>query len=331
MRLTSVQKAFLALIVANLLWGAGSPIFKLALQNVPLFTLAFLRFSLGAVVLLIILRSRIFFTVHERKDLLLLIGYALAGITFNIIFFFLGLTHTLAINGGVIASSAPIMTFFFALMFLHETFSLKKFVGMLLGLAGIGVIVFEPLLKAGLDGSVVGNVYLLLATVGAVVAIVIGRDLFKRYSPLMLTFWAFVVSSATFLPLAVVDYLRNPALYSSLDARGFTGIIWGVLFSSAAAYSLQAWGLARISATDTAMFTYIDPVSAAILSVILLHEPITALFLVGGALIFGGIWIAEGRLHYHPFHKLRTTKKPPKSLTSHAPIERTEVIKRIFK
>lgn len=331
MKFTPVQKAILALIIANVIWGAGSPIFKIALENIPLFTLAFFRFFLGAIILLLLLRSNIFFAVHERKDLYLLIGYALSGITFNIIFFFLGLEHTLAINAGVIVSSAPIMTFFFALFFLKEKFVSKKFIGMIIGLFGMGVIIFEPLIRVGLDGSVKGNLFILIATVGSVVAIIIGRDLFKRYNPLMLTFWAFTISSATFFPLAVLDFFQHPLLVQALDIRGITGVLWGAFLSSAAAYSLQAWGLSKITATDTAMFTYIDPVAAAVLSVILLHEPITWPFVAGGLLIFGGIGIAEGRLHYHPFHKLRTPKFLKVDAQPKKPANRTAILTKLFR
>lgn len=35
---------FVALVIANIIWGGASPIFKYALQNIPPFTLAFIRF-----------------------------------------------------------------------------------------------------------------------------------------------------------------------------------------------------------------------------------------------------------------------------------------------
>ncbi len=335
MKFSPVQKAFAALIVANVIWGAGSPIFKLALQSVPLFTLAFLRFCLGAFILLVILRSKIFFTVHQKKDVFLLVAYALFGITLNILFFFLGLQTTLAINAGIIVSSTPVLTLFFAMIFLRESFSLKKFFGALLGLFGIVLIIFQPLLHTGLDSSVAGNLFILLATLAWVAALVIGRDLFKQYSPLMLTFWAFVIAAASFLPLAIRDYLTSPLLYSSLSLPGIFGILWGAIFSSAAAYSLNAWGLSKVSATDTAMFTYIDPLAGAVLSVLLLSEPITGFFLLGSLLIFSGIGIAEGRLHYHPIRKLSATHKPPprqsKKKQTIPPPNRSEVLQKIFK
>ena len=163
--LQTKQQAILALIVANIIWGAASPIFKLSLQNIPPFTLAFLRFFLGSILLIFVVGKKIFIQISSWKDLLLLVLNGLTGITINIIFFFLGLRLTYAINAPVIASAGPIVTFFFAVLFLREKLVLKKLVGMILGTLGILTIVFEPLLQSGIDGSILGNFFLVLVDI----------------------------------------------------------------------------------------------------------------------------------------------------------------------
>ena len=71
---------------------------------------------------------------------------------------------------------------------------------------------------------------------------------------------------------------------------------------------------ARIPAGEASLFTYIDPIAGTVLSFFLLHEPITTPFVIGTICIFLGIYIAEGRIHYHPFGRLKkeknTAKKP---------------------
>lgn len=322
MKLSSVQKAFVALIAANIIWGAAAPIFKLSLQNIPPFTLAFWRFFLGSIILLSILGKRAKLPTKNKKDLTALVWYALTGITINIMFFFWGLQLTYSINSPVIASAQPILTAAFAFVFLHERFSWRKISGMLLGVVGIIVIVFEPLMAQGIDGSVIGNLFLVVATVAAVLQTVIGKSVIKKFDPLAFTFWAFVIGWASFLPLAALEYTKQPLLYMHLDWRGIVGVLYGAIFSSATAYSLYAWALTRISATDTAIFTYVDPIMGTILGALLLHESITVAFTGGAAFIFSGIFVAEGRLHYHPLHlfrqlpTLRTVPPPP---MSHAP------------
>jgi len=83
------------------------------------------------------------------------------------------------------------------------------------------------------------------------------------------------------------------------------GIIFGVFFSSALAYFLFYYGLSKISTQEVGLFTYIDPVVAILIAVPLLGEYPNLYFFLGSILIFGGIFIAENRIHWHPFHKLK--------------------------
>jgi drug/metabolite transporter (DMT)-like permease len=156
MNLSPVKKAIVALIVANLIWGAAAPIFKIGLRTVPPFTFAFLRFSIATILLALILGKRIKNPIKNRHDLWMVVAYTLSGITFNISFYFIGLRLTEAINAAVIASAQPIVTLFLAIAFLHERFITRKFIGMLIGTIGICLIVFEPLLSAT-GGTVTGN------------------------------------------------------------------------------------------------------------------------------------------------------------------------------
>lgn len=331
MKLSTVQKAVLAVIIANIIWGSAAAVFKVSLTNIPPFTLAFWRFFLGAILLLLFLGKKTSMPMNGKKDWLQLFGYAMTGITLNIIFFFWGLQLTYSINAPVIASGAPILTLILAIFFLGEPFNLRKVFGMAMGTAGILVIVLKPLLEKGVDGSVLGNLFLVIATVAAVVQTIIGKRALMKFRALPFTFWAFLVGAASFLPLAVHEYIQTPTLYAVLDWRGYMGIAFGAILSSALAYSLYAWGLSKISATDTSLFTYLDPVVGTILGAIFLHEPITGLFVFGAILIFIGIGVAEGRFH-HPAVKLTPRAKPRPEVKPEDPPKSTkqEVLKGIF-
>jgi len=308
--MTSVQKGIIALIIANIIWGFASPIFKWSLTNIPPYTLAFWRFFLASIFLGIFLvaTKQFAFPTLDAKHWFKLVWYSLTGITLNIIFFFLGLQLTLSINAPVIASAQPLLIFILAPFLLGETVTKRKMTGLLIGTIGVSVIVFEPIYYNGIDGNIVGNLLLVLATFFAVLATLTGRKLFHDQNPLQLMFWAFLIGAMTFLPLATFEFGSTPTLYQQLDIKGLVGILFGSIFSSAIAYSLYAYGLSKISASESSIFTYIDPVAGTILAYYMLHEPITIPFMIGAFFIFGGIFVAEGRLHWHPFHKLKKQK-----------------------
>jgi len=326
MRLSTVHKAFLAVIIANIIWGSAASVFKVSLTNIPPMTLAFWRFFIAALILLAILGKRVSIPLKGVKDLGLLAGYALTGITVNIIFFFWGLELTHSINAPIIASGAPILTLILAMLFLKEPFRWRTLLGMLLGTIGILVIILQPILEKGVDGSIIGNLFLVIAVGAAVVQTIIGKRALTKFAAIPFTFWAFFVGAASFLPLAVYEYMQSPMIYAHLDWRGYMGLGFGAVLSSAAAYSLYAWGLSKISATDTSLFTYLDPIVGTVLGAVFLHEPVTELFIMGAALIFFGIAVAEGRMH-HPMVKIL----PKKRIASSPRIPESEEVQKLTK
>lgn len=293
-KLSTRHKAILALVVCNIIWGAAAPIFKLSLQNVPPFTLAFLRFFLATIILFPFVHRdlhNLTKTVRHWPDIL---GYALTGITINIIFFFLALRITTSISAPVIGSAGPIAIIIFGIIFLGEKTTAKKIIGSGLSLSGVIFLIIEPLLQEGLGGSVIGNLMLAVATLGAVGQTIFGRKLAHLYSPLPLTFWAFLIGTVTFIPFALSELGSLPPF----DLRGVVGVIYGAVFSSAIAYFLFAWGLSKIEASEAGLFFYLDPIVALVIAYPLLGEKPTALYILGGLLVFAGIFIAESRLTF---------------------------------
>lgn len=296
-----INYPILALIVANIIWGATSPIIKYSLGNIPPFSLAFLRFLIASLILYFFVHKKIAYSDLKNKWLWL---YALAGITFNIAFFFLALQRTTAIEATIIASFAPIMTLIGASIYLRERLTKNAIAGVSLALIGAVVIIFEPLIFQGFTGAVLGNFLMLLATFFAVIATIAGRKFLTPANAAGSTFWACLIGTVTFLPLMSYEFIQNPFWFGELNSKGYLGIIYGGIFSSLIAYSFYNWALSKLQAYKTSVFVYIDPVAAILIAIPLLGEKITIPFLVGSALVFLGILIAEKRVHYHPLHKL---------------------------
>ncbi len=294
----------LALIIANVIWGMASPIFKFALTNIPPFTLAFIRFFFAGLIFLpMAIKNWQRLSLKQFFEILL-VGFF--GITMNITFFFLGIVRTESINAPIIASSGPVFIYLLSIFFLREKPKSKVLAGMLVSLLGVLLIIMSPLILEGkkfILGAIEGNIFILLATFGAVFQTIFGRDILKKVNAIQVSAIAFLFGSLTFLPL-IPKELANWDI-SFLNVAGWTGIIFGVFFSSALAYFLFYHGVSKLKAQDVGIFTYIDPLSAIVVAAPLLHEYPNLFYVLGGILIFGGIYFAEGRIHWHPFHKFR--------------------------
>ena len=301
---SNFRKAVLALIIANIIWGAAPPIFKWALVDIGPFTLAFIRFFFGALILLPFVYKNL---KVEKQDWQRLALISFFGITVNISFFFIGLKNAPSINAAIIASAAPIFLIFGSVFFLRERPHRKNVIGALVGLMGVLIVLLAPLLKQGVglaaNVAFAGNLFYIVAMLGSLSTPLIGKRLMEKYQPLTIVFWSFLIGSVTFVPFFFNEMSKNH-FQIALTTRSEVGIIFGVLFCSVGAYSLLYWSLKYLRAYDVGMFIYLDPLVTVIVAYPLLGEVPDLFFLVGAFLILSGIYVAEGRIHWHPLHLL---------------------------
>jgi len=301
-----------ALIIANLIWGMASPLFKFALTNIPPFTLAFIRFFGAAIIFLPFVKWKTLFELSARNWWEIILGSAFLGIFVNIAFFFLGLQRTTSINAPIIASCGPLILFVFSVFFLKEKPSRRVFGGMLIAFAGAMAIIFAPIMFDGKRLADLqkfeGNLFFVIATLGSVLSTLVLKNVLKKISSLLVTVLGFLFSAFGFLPLMMGEL--HTWHWSQLNGAGLTGIIFGVFFSSALAYFLYNYGLSKIAAQEVGVFTYIDPVAAILIAAPLLHEYPNWIFVIGSSFVFIGILIAEKRLHYHPVYRIKKHKFP---------------------
>lgn len=298
--MSKYKKAVLALICANLIWGFGPPIFKWSFENISPLTVAFFRFLIPTVLMLF------FWKKMQRvrlRDGIYVVLAGLFGITINIGLYFLGLQYTASINQPVIASAGPIFIIVGSALFLRDRATKKILFGNLVGLAGILFIVLEPLFATHHMNSFWGNIILIFSTLSAALGTLIAKKLANRYNAFTLLFWTFLVATLSLLPVPFEEISHHTFLLH-LNWQGFIGIFFGGIFSSLLGYGFLYYGLSIIKASETTIFSYVDPIAAVLVAIPLLHEYPNPIFLIGSFLVFLGIYIAEGRIHYHPLHKL---------------------------
>ncbi len=166
MQLGKIQLSILALIIANVIWGASFPIYKWALDDIPSLTFVFLRFYIGALILLPFVYKDL---KVEREDWWDLFIMSFVGITISISLLILGLKLSSSINAPIIMSMGPVILIIGSFFYLKEKLKRKVILGTLVSLIGVLLIVILPVFKEGLSGSVLGNLFLVGAAITSVV------------------------------------------------------------------------------------------------------------------------------------------------------------------
>lgn len=297
-------KPLLAIALASIIWGAASPIFKWSLTNIPPFTLAFLRFSLAALILYPFLQKK--FYPLEKRDFTQVFLFGFSGITLNISAFFLGLRLAPSINASIIGTIQPLILLTLGAFYLKEKVEKMEIAGTLISLIGILIIILSPFLtdSQAAEISFLGNLFFILAMLGAVGQTIVGKKLFNKYpDPLPITFYAFIVGAFSFFPLFIIEYLKNPGWLGNLDLAGGFGIFYGVVFSSLLAYVFYDYGLSKIEASETGVFNYLMPITAVLIAVPFFGEKLTIPFILGCILVILGIFLTERHSPFHPLYK----------------------------
>jgi drug/metabolite transporter (DMT)-like permease len=299
---------FLAIILANLIMGVTPAIMKVGLTEIPPFILAFIRFAGASLIMApFVLRS---WKPLSKRDWSLLVLAGLFGIGFHISLFFIALQKTESIIAPLISSSGPVIIYMIALVFLKERFSRRKFTGMMIALFGVVTVVAAPLI---LNGTVihheqaVGNILFFIATICGVLYSLFIKELKEKVNVIQVSVIVMVVGSLFFIPFVLKEI--PTWTIEAVTLKGWFAVLFGIFFVSIGAYTLINYALLKIDASDVAIFAYLDPVIAIMIAWPLLGEVPDVFYLVGCVLVFGGIYLAEGRLHWHPFHKLPALRK----------------------
>lgn len=301
MQLGKIHISILLLIFANVIWGAAFPLYKWSLDNIPPFTFAFLRFYLGALIILPFVLRKLNIARENIKELFLV---SIFSVTLQIPLLFFGLKLSPSINAPIIIAAGPVFLIIASIFFLKEKPRSKIIAGTLISLIGVMVIILRPLLEQGLSGGIIGNLLIFLATICGVIQAILLKKITPKNDPLTITFWMFLIGALPLLPLMLWES-QTFNIWRDINLQGTIGLVYGIIFAAVFAHFFLAYGIKYIKASEVGIFTYVDPLATIVVAVPLLNEIITPVYLIGAVFVFLGIFIAEGRLHYHPLHKLR--------------------------
>jgi drug/metabolite transporter (DMT)-like permease len=160
-----------------LLWSFAFVAGKIGVTYCPPSILLAARFSLAGVLILGISALRREALQFSWREVAI---FAMLGVANNALYLGLGYTGLKSVSaglGGLIVSANPVFTAAFAALFLGETLTWRKLFGLVLGMAGVGFIVWHRM-EVGTD-SPEG----ILFTLASLASIVLGTILFKLFAP----------------------------------------------------------------------------------------------------------------------------------------------------
>ena len=285
--------SWLLLITANTLWAASYVAAKLALQDTSVNVMLALRMGISALLLLpflIAMRSQLHLT---RQLIPQLLALALIGFVINKLLEFGGLALTTASDVALLITAESIFTAALSWLLLRERFKPLTGFALLLGFVGVYLIVERSLIPNIPSGGgllrIIGDLLVLLALLVESLYTVRAKSMLVKHSPFLITSASIVVSMLFWTPIAAWEILGTG--WHPIGLVAWLSIAWMAIMSTVVAYLAWFKGLAKVDGSAAASTLFIQPLLGTFLAIVLLHDQLTTMTVVGGILIIVSVYL----------------------------------------
>lgn len=312
----NAQIDWLIFAALGIAWGSSYLFIKIGVETLSPFTLVASRLAIGTAVLALVLRLSRQGLPRRPSVYGHLVVVALLGIVIPFSLITWGEQSIDSALAAILNGSVPLFAIVLAALVLpDEPITVNRLVGLLIGFGGV-VVLTSPNLRAGFSSSLVAELALIGSAVAYGAAGVYARRYVRDVPPLTNAFlevgFAFVIS----LGLAVA--FSNP-LATRIEASTVLAVVWLGMVGSGLAYLAFFWLLSRWGATRTSTVAYLLPVVGLALGMVVRHEQVTLLTLVGTAMVLSGVALANSRYGQRRLIGRGVAAAPPAAIATSGP------------
>lgn len=289
-RLIPVLEATFAVVV----WGGTFIATKIALQEASPATIVWVRFAIGVLILGGTVLQRRQFALPERSDLAYLALLGFIGVTFHQWLQATGLQTAQATTTAWIVASTPVFIAILGWLVLKEKFSLGRITGIILAAGGVLTVVskgnFSGLIS-GQEGTI-GDILVFISAINWAVYTVLSRRELPRHPAARMMFYVMLFG---WLFTTLWIFAAGPGLTElpDLSARAWAAILLLGIFGSGFAYIAYYDALQALPASQLGAFLNIEPLVTTLMAAAMIGEAITAITLLGGAIILLGVYLVN--------------------------------------
>jgi drug/metabolite transporter (DMT)-like permease len=286
------MRNFLWLLLLASLWGPSFLFIKVAVTEIPPFTMVLGRVGLGALLLYLVLRLQgrhlpAFGPLWKHVAVIAFFHNAVPFVLFG-----WGEQYIDSALASILNGTTPLFTIILAHFFVEDDrLSPTKVAGVLLGFGGL-LLLIAPSLLSGIQATTWGLVAITVASASYGVAIVYTRNHMRGLPPLVAPTAQLFVATLYLLPVSLLVDRPYTLPLPSWPALG--SLLALAVLGTALAFIVYYRLVERADASYVSMVTYVIPVFGVILGVVVLNERLTWNALAGFVLILLGVMIVNG-------------------------------------
>lgn len=294
MKERSVLSGHMACFMAYAIFGVNIIVCKdltggHLISPIAIFTLR----SLGAGLLFWILS--LFFPAEkvEKRDYLKIFAAAFLGYFVTQLTFLMAIPDVTPMHCSIISSMSPIYTMFIAAIVLKEPLSWQKAGGVALSLCGILFLIFNNASgSSGVAESKLSGIFLMfLNSLSFSLYLGIFKPVIAKYSVVTFMKWIFLFSALMSLPLSFREVFSYEWVHIPTAQMWELGYL--IVCATFMSYFLIPYGQKRIRPTLVSMYSYIQPIIATVISIILAMDILTWQKVLAALMVFAGVFVVS--------------------------------------
>ncbi len=283
--------AYTALTTSALVWGGSIVGQKLALGAFSAVETSVLR-ALGALAILIPLwwwteGGRTTVSTRDLK-LLSLLGLGVLG---NHLLTLFGLRYVSASTAGVIIGASPAITALLSSLLVRDIPFRTVAAGCAVSFAGVALVSGVGGATPSGDSPWLGGMLVLLGLVSWALYSIGGREVMVRLSPLTVNWTTLLVSLLLQIPLLWTDQKLLLSGTTVVPFSGWLALLYLIVFATALGQQAWLYGVQGVGPSRAGVFVNLIPVSALLLSALVLGDAIGVREIAGIVLILTGVWL----------------------------------------
>ncbi len=283
---------YLALAITSIVWGTTWVASKIGVAEIPALQMAYIRQFFGGMffVCFFILYKKLPFPTRREFVWLLIMALLMFVManglsTWSLQYIPTGLS---ALVGALYPLSVVIIEMVF---FKNRNMTILTFIGLMLGITGIGIVFYENAFHQHPDGFIFGVVLSVIAMLSwSVGTIVIVRNKTKL-NPYYATGWQMLISA--FILFIIAETTQPTVAFKNISATAWGTITYLVLAGSLLAFVAFIYSMKKLPAAISSLYAYINPLVAMVTAAIVLNEKLTMYILWGAIVTLAGVFLVN--------------------------------------
>ena len=278
---------YFILILIQVLFGINFPASKVIVTYIDPILWSNIRFIISGILLMLItILCKRPHPVINKEFIFGILSLSILGMGLGQGLFLVGLKFTTSINSAVIITSIPILTLLIVVLRGQESLSFLRIIGFIS--AFLGVLFMRDLSNISFSNqTLIGDLFVFVAAFCFALYLSLGKSFFIKYDNMWSTAWMFLVAGLLMLPFNVFKFqsLNEVDFNQTLISCCLFSIIGATLLT----YYLNNWALKRVSSGLVAIFIYLQPIVAGLISYFFLDEEVTFRLIICSMLILTGL------------------------------------------